>query len=206
MPATLLEPATVVTRETAQGWLAAVFRGDVLLAVTFDHADPQAALRALPRNVLEPLVVKLQWGNAQAAHGESATPGLAISSRPHPVVRRLEKFLTGEADTLLDIKLDESWCTPFQRAVIRAVRKIPYGQTRTYGQIAEVAGSPRAARAVGSIMAQNRTPLVVPCHRVVASSGMGGFSSRGGLRTKLRLLETESQTNAVAKAPRREAR
>jgi len=69
---------------------------------------------------------------------------------------------------------------------------IPVGETRTYGQLAKLAGSPHAARAVGGAMARNRWPLIVPCHRVVGSSGkLTGYSGEGGLKTKHWLLEHE---------------
>lgn len=82
--------------------------------------------------------------------------------------------------------------TPFQEKVWKALRQIPFGETRSYGQIAEAVGSPRGARAVG--MACNRNPilLLIPCHRVVGSTGkLVGFG--GGLPMKERLLALEKQ-------------
>ncbi len=85
--------------------------------------------------------------------------------------------------------------TPFQRAVYEYVRSIPRGETRTYGQVAAAIGRPRAARAVGQALARNPLPLVIPCHRVVASNGdLRGFSAAGGLALKARLLEWERRT------------
>ncbi|NPA31084.1 MAG: methylated-DNA--[protein]-cysteine S-methyltransferase [Chloroflexi bacterium] len=82
--------------------------------------------------------------------------------------------------------------TPFRAAVYAAVRAIPPGQTRTYGQIAAAVGRPRGARAVGQALARNPIPLVVPCHRVVAADGsLGGFSAEGGVALKARLLMWE---------------
>jgi len=81
--------------------------------------------------------------------------------------------------------------TQFQQRVIGACRAIPRGETRTYGDLAAKAGSPGAARAVGQVMATNRLPLLIPCHRVVGSNGLHGFSAPGGLATKQRLLEIE---------------
>ncbi|MGC4003444.1 MAG: MGMT family protein [Pirellulales bacterium] len=92
--------------------------------------------------------------------------------------------------TCLPIETPEK--TEFQQRVIRACRKIPRGETATYGKVAALAGSPGAARAVGRVMATNRLPLVIPCHRVVGSTGLHGFSAPGGLDTKRRLLELES--------------
>lgn len=80
----------------------------------------------------------------------------------------------------------------WQKAVWRALTEIPYGETRSYGEIAALVGRPGAARAVGRANATNRLPLVVPCHRVIAADGtLGGFN--GGLHIKERLLEHESR-------------
>lgn len=80
--------------------------------------------------------------------------------------------------------------TEFQMAVWRELKKIPRGQTRTYGQIAAAVGRPKAARAVGSACGKNPIPVFIPCHRAVASNGLGGFS--GGLPWKKLLLELEN--------------
>lgn len=80
--------------------------------------------------------------------------------------------------------------TPFQKEVWEALRQIPFGETRSYAQVADMIGRPGAARAVGGANACNRLPLVVPCHRVISSDGsLGGFN--GGLHLKERLLEHE---------------
>jgi methylated-DNA-[protein]-cysteine S-methyltransferase len=80
----------------------------------------------------------------------------------------------------------------FAKKVVRETRSIGYGQTRTYGQLAAAVGSPGAARAVGQVMRANRTPLIIPCHRVVGETGnLVGFSVSGGLGLKKRLLEME---------------
>jgi len=79
--------------------------------------------------------------------------------------------------------------TPFQKKVLRRVQKIPFGATATYGEIARAVGHPQASRAVGAANGSNRLPLVIPCHRVVASGGLGGYG--GGLALKKRLLKLE---------------
>ena len=77
--------------------------------------------------------------------------------------------------------------------MIHQCRLIPYGQVLTYGELAERAGSPRAARAVGNVMRTNRFPLIVPCHRVVGAAGaLGGYSAPTGLKMKRRLLRLEA--------------
>lgn len=80
--------------------------------------------------------------------------------------------------------------TPWQMKVWEALRRIPFGETRSYAQVADMIGRPGAARAVGGANGCNRLPLVVPCHRVIAADGsLGGFS--GGLHLKEKLLEHE---------------
>ena len=82
--------------------------------------------------------------------------------------------------------------TPFTISVHRVIARIPYGGTLTYGDIAAIIGKPGAARAVGTACGKNPVLIVVPCHRVVASHGLGGFG-RGGLPLKKRLLQHESK-------------
>ncbi len=92
---------------------------------------------------------------------------------------------------LFDVTLDLEGFPPFFRKVWQAAMKIPPGEVRTYGQLARMAGSPRAARAVGGAMAANPFPLIVPCHRVVGASHVGGFSAPGGVHLKETLLAWE---------------
>ena len=90
-------------------------------------------------------------------------------------------------------ELDLSGTTPFQQRIWRVTRLIPYGEIRNYGWVAAQAGNPLASRAAGQALGRNPVPIVVPCHRVIASGGkLGGFS--GGLDMKKRLLALESQT------------
>lgn len=100
-------------------------------------------------------------------------------------------FESGTLTWSLD-HLDWTGVSDFHREVLTLCHAIPVGETLTYGQLAKLAGSPHAARAVGGAMARNRWPLIVPCHRVVGSSGkLTGYSGEGGLRTKHWLLEHE---------------
>jgi methylated-DNA-[protein]-cysteine S-methyltransferase len=84
----------------------------------------------------------------------------------------------------IDIK-----ASPFQKKVLKQVAKIPFGQTKTYGEIAAIVGNPGASRAVGTANARNNLPLIIPCHRVLASNGLGGYG--GGLALKRKLLRHE---------------
>lgn len=88
------------------------------------------------------------------------------------------------------VELDLSGFNDFQRKVVSVVMDIPRGRTMTYGQVAALAGHPGAARAVGNIMAKNPFVIIVPCHRVVARQGLGGFGF--GLHAKERLLAVEA--------------
>ena len=108
------------------------------------------------------------------------------------LVNRLQAFARGDrGDDFADIQLDTEGLTEFQRSVTESCRRIQSGQTMSYGALAQAAGYPGAARAVGSVMANNRWPLIIPCHRVVSAHGLGGFSARQGLRMKRRLLACE---------------
>ncbi|HVL80267.1 MAG TPA: methylated-DNA--[protein]-cysteine S-methyltransferase [Actinomycetota bacterium] len=105
------------------------------------------------------------------------------------VREQLGEYFAGER-TSFDLPLDLSLATGFTRRVLAETARIPYGEVRTYGQVAEAIGAPRAARAVGGALNRNPVGIVVPCHRVVGSSGsLVGFG--GGLHRKERLLELE---------------
>lgn len=100
--------------------------------------------------------------------------------------------LRGTPADLSSIALDMEALPPFHRRVYEAARAIAWGATATYGALAEVVGTPGAARAVGQALARNPFPIIVPCHRVVAAGAkIGGFSAHGGTSLKLRLLAIE---------------
>ncbi|MGB2875974.1 MAG: methylated-DNA--[protein]-cysteine S-methyltransferase [Gaiellaceae bacterium] len=108
----------------------------------------------------------------------------------HPLADRLRAYFDGANPSFSDVELDLAWCTAFQRAAVEAIRAIPYGETATYGEVAALAGHANAQRAVGSVCASNRFPLIVPCHRIVAADGLGSYGSLG-IAYKRRLLELE---------------
>jgi methylated-DNA-[protein]-cysteine S-methyltransferase len=105
----------------------------------------------------------------------------------------LRRHLAGETVDLGSIPLDIGGSTPFMQRVLAALRTTHPGETLTYGQLARRAGSPGAARAVGQVMAKNPLPILIPCHRVVAAGGPGGFSLFGSLETKARLMALEGR-------------
>lgn len=111
--------------------------------------------------------------------------------RDHPYLSRiLNHIRTGKANLItIPVELDVG---PFEKKVLEEIRRIPRGQTRTYGEIARRVGRPRAVRAVGNACAHNPAVLVVPCHRVIPShGGVGQYSGEGGSETKRRLLRAE---------------
>lgn len=141
--------------------------------------------------------LQLPEPSAQAARARLARRfPEARESEPPPEVQKaiaaIVALLAGEARDLRGITLDMTAVPPFNRRVYDAARTIPPGQTLTYGEIAARLGEPDAAREVGQALGANPFPIVVPCHRVLAAGGRtGGFSARGGVATKLRMLSIE---------------
>jgi O-6-methylguanine DNA methyltransferase len=117
--------------------------------------------------------------------------GAAAPAGPWDELRRqVTEYLAGRRRSFR-ISLDVPPATAFAEEVRRVVASIPYGKTMTYGEVAASAGKPAAARAVGRIMNRNPVPLIIPCHRVLAAAGPGGFAS--GLEMKMRLLVLEGR-------------
>ena len=101
--------------------------------------------------------------------------------------KEIKAYLAGNLkEFTIDFEIDAA---PFQKKVLKFVSTIPYGKTFSYGEIALKLGNPRASRAVGTANARNNLPLIIPCHRVVAANGLGGYG--GGLPLKIKLLRHE---------------
>jgi len=120
-------------------------------------------------------------------------PATVRQSDGHPIMNRLieqlDRYFRGDL-TAFTVPVDFDTGTPFQRKVWDALARIPYGETRSYADLAAAIGNPRAARAVGSANGENPIPILIPCHRVIkADGGLGGFSS--GTHIKQALLELE---------------
>jgi methylated-DNA-[protein]-cysteine S-methyltransferase len=129
-------------------------------------------------------------------------PDAVEASPPPPAVQRtierVNDLLAGGRDDLVDVELDFSIVPPFNRRVYEIARAIPPGETLTYGEIAVQLGDKLLARDVGQALGKNPWPIVVPCHRVTAAGGKpGGFSARGGVNTKLKLLGIEGAKAAA---------
>jgi len=120
----------------------------------------------------------------------------AQEAAPTPAVQHaidgIVALLAGKKRDLTDIAIDDSEQSAFNKRVYAIVRKIPPGVTITYGEIAERLGDKTLSREVGQAMGENPTPIIMPCHRVLAAGGKtGGFSASGGVVKKLRLLTIE---------------
>jgi O-6-methylguanine DNA methyltransferase len=130
--------------------------------------------------------------------GGARLPARTLPGNPAPVCddfvpdlcRRVVLHLSGVAISYEGIPIDLEWATPLQRAFAAAARAIPWGEIVSYGELAVLAGRPGAARAAGSFCAENRFSLIIPCHRVVAANGIGGYGA-SGVNLKRRLLSLE---------------
>ena len=139
------------------------------------------------------------WVEMAEAMGRMSGEGLEEALRDDSILAdvaaRVLQAFAGQRVDFSDLPTPSG--TPFQRAVWRAPRAIPFGETRTYGQIAATVGSTGAARAVGQAMRKNRLPMVIPCHRVVGVTGIGGFGGddrAGGWNSmKSALLQAEQE-------------
>lgn len=122
-----------------------------------------------------------------------------LAAIPAGVLRAIQgvrALLSGEPCDLLEVQLDDSALPEFNRQVLALTRRIPVGQTLSYGDVAARLGLPGAARAVGQAEGHNPFAPIVPCHRVLPTPGSGsrgGFSAHGGLATKQRLLAIEAR-------------
>ena len=179
--------AVATAIETELNWLAIAVTGDTLLGVVFGYATRKEAENAL-RRALKQTDGNLEFIVEQDTRRQN---GLLAD-----LAERLERYAAGEPVDFSDVRVDESHLTPFGKRIVAACRRIGWGSRRSYGELAVECGSAGAARAVGQVMAKNRFPLVVPCHRVLGAGGsLGGFSAPEGLRMKRRLLDLEGRKN-----------
>jgi methylated-DNA-[protein]-cysteine S-methyltransferase len=155
-------------------------------------ADRRVVWHELPRPVVS------QAAGPRSPRGDSRPPTKTLPrDSSHlgedfvpTLISRLRAYFVGGEDAFADVPLDLRELTPFERRCARALRRVGRGATVTYGELAEIAGSPRAARAAGSFCARNRFGVFIPCHRVVSAAGLGGYGSLGP-EYKRRLLALE---------------
>lgn len=133
-----------------------------------------------------------------APQGGSKTPEVTVARKlcrvcadfVSELCRRFQAHLSGEHVTYDDVAIDLDGLTELQVAMAQALRAVPWGEVVSYGELAALAGRSGAARAAGAFCAEGRWSLVVACHRVVATNGIGGYGA-DGVATKRRLLELE---------------
>ena len=153
---------------TDMGWVGILGSAKGLLRTTLPHPSTQEIRQLLGDSINQ----------------ASRSPRLF-----QDLIQRLKLYFGGHRVNFPD-KLDLSGATDFQRKVWETTRLIPYGETRSYAWVAEQIEKPGALRAVGQALGRNPLPIIVPCHRVVASNGkLGGFT--GGIEVKKRLLYLE---------------
>ena len=109
------------------------------------------------------------------------------------LLHRFRTYFEGTRVAFADVAIEDEGWTPFQRAVVSAMRRVPYGEVVSYSDLARLAGYPRAQRAAGTVCAGNRFPLVVPCHRIVSADGVGSYPGLG-VDYKRRMLALEDVT------------
>lgn len=159
--------------ETDWGRVAAVWSDKGLWELSFPRPSAEDALRGLTTDITQVEQYDLSAGQLRI---------------------ELNMYLRGFAEPF-SIPVDWRGYTPFQASILKCTAAIPYGQTLSYRAVAELAGSPKAARAAGGALNSNRTPIVVPCHRVIGADGsLTGFG--GGLDMKKALLLLEKNVAA----------
>jgi methylated-DNA-[protein]-cysteine S-methyltransferase len=187
-------------RYVADGWGDGELyvQGDVVLShdLVRSRGDSHEAATAEPPEAVAGFA---DQARGPAPHiGGSRPPTITLARTDQHVatefvstlLARIQSQLRGGATRFDDVPLDLSWCTPFQASLAAVLRAVPWGEVVTYGELAALAGRPGAARAAGTFCAQNRFWLFVPCHRVVAAGGIGGYGDVGvGFKRRLLALE-----------------
>jgi methylated-DNA-[protein]-cysteine S-methyltransferase len=145
-------------------------------------------------------VTSVLLNGSKKAEGRDGPASATPPPAQRKVARAFERYFTGDANALDDLEVDLSGVqSEFHRTVLTTLRELAGpGTTVSYGELAAIVGHPGAARAVGSVMARNPVPIILPCHRVLASDGtLGGYG--GGLEMKRSLLRIEGVELAALK-------
>ncbi len=200
--------AIVETRYLAPGWGVGELwmRNRVILAHDFDFTTVSDTAPTSPIDMST-----ADTAEAALAHGRKPHSGLDLiraeigadsshvrldrercltPEEADALAARFRAFLEGANESFGDVEIDLSWATPLQRALVEALRAVPRGEVVSYGELAELAGRPGASRAAGAVCSGNRFSFIVPCHRVVSATGIGGYGS-AGVEVKRRLLALE---------------
>jgi methylated-DNA-[protein]-cysteine S-methyltransferase len=174
----MARPRSFALFATALGTCAIAWNDVGLTAVWLPEGDADALRRKVTR---------------RCADAHEAAPAGVIAE----AIAAITRLLAGERVDLRAIALDDAGLDAFDRRVYAVTREIAAGEVLTYGEVAARVGRDASAREVGQSLGRNAMPIVVPCHRVVATgSGLGGFSAPGGTSTKRRLLAIEDARRA----------
>jgi methylated-DNA-[protein]-cysteine S-methyltransferase len=161
-----------------------------------------AGLRVLQLPEADRCATERRLAGALARHGEA---GVRPADPPPPIRRAiasLGEYCRGIAVDFASVPLDLTGLPTFRQRVYAAARAVAWGRTVSYGELARRIGQHGAARAVGQALGLNPLPIIIPCHRILASGGrIGGFSAYGGAATKQRLLELEGLSGAMPLLP-----
>ena len=163
--------------------------------ITFSADMGWLGMLASAKGLLRTTLPQPSVHEARQLLGDSVSYAIWSPNLFKDLMERLKAYFSGHMTTFTD-KLDPSRATHFQREVWEKTRLIPYGETRSYAWVAEQIKRPRAVRAVGQALSKNPLPIIVPCHRVVASDGkLGGFS--GGVEMNRYLLSLETSVSIM---------
>jgi methylated-DNA-[protein]-cysteine S-methyltransferase len=159
--------------ETSLGWLGIAWSENGLTQLQLPSYDRAATERRLQRRTVD---------------GAAASPPAWVAD----IVQILKRYAAGEQVDFSQVPVDLEGVGAFRLAIYDAARKLGFGETVTYGELASRAGYPGEARDTGQALGQNPVPIVVPCHRILAAGNkIGGFSAPGGSATKEKLLNME---------------
>lgn len=159
--------------ETPLGWLGIAWSEKGLTQLQLPSHDRTATERRLQRRTID---------------GVESDPPAWVAE----IVEILKRYAAGEQVDFSSVPVDLAGIDAFRLAIYDAARKLAFGETTTYGELAARAGYPGEARDTGQALGQNPVPIVVPCHRILAAGNkIGGFSAPGGSATKEKLLNME---------------
>jgi methylated-DNA-[protein]-cysteine S-methyltransferase len=186
--------ALVETRYAVPGWGVGELWCDreILVAHDFRFAVSRAAdpMAGPPEGAQVPPTGTLASNRTHVVNAFAPSSTQTGSPTADRLIERFSAFLAGAAVDFGDVSLELDWATPFQRELADTLRAVPRGEVVSYGELAALAGRPGAARAAGAFCAANRFAFVLPCHRVVAAHGIGGYGDAGPA-VKRRLLALE---------------
>ena len=191
-----MKPRYYTLFETAIGYCGLIWKMDPTTDIkttpdcpVIGFQLPEATRKASENEILKRWRIKTAQGLPIELTPEIPTD---IPPEIQEIIRRVILHFSGRLQDFRGVEIDLTGYSPFAKHIYTTARTIQPGQTMTYGQLARTAGRPNAARAVGRTLGRNQIPLIIPCHRILASGGRpGGFTAPGGVGLKLRILDIE---------------